>query len=90
MRRAVAGDIHSYQIDKRYIHKDGHTVWIRVSVSLLRNAADEPLHFVAQFEDISQHKQAEAALVASELAYRTLSDSKPAVNAISFVIGIIS
>ncbi|MDB5076301.1 MAG: multi-sensor signal transduction multi-kinase [Chloroflexi bacterium] len=73
MRRAVAGEIHSYQIDKRYIHKDGHTVWIRVSVSLLRNAAGDPLHYVAQFEDISQRKQAEAALVASEHAYRELS-----------------
>ena len=61
-RRLLAGEIHAYQMEKRYIHKDGHIVWIVLSRSLVRDAGGEPLHFVAQIEDITPRKQAEQKL----------------------------
>jgi len=46
-------------MEKRYLHRDGHIVWILLSVSLVRDAEGEPVHFVSQIEDISERKRAE-------------------------------
>jgi len=59
VEQMLAGKIKSYQLDKRYIHKLGHVIWIRLSVSLVRDASGAPVHFVSQIQDISQQKQAE-------------------------------
>lgn len=55
----LAGQIGHYQMEKRYFHKDGHIVWIRLSGSLINDEQGQPLHFVAQIEDITGAKQAE-------------------------------
>jgi PAS domain S-box-containing protein len=62
MTRVLAGDINTYQMEKRYLHKRGHVVWILLSVSLVRDAAGQPLYFISQINDITERKQAEQAL----------------------------
>jgi PAS domain S-box-containing protein len=56
----------SYQMEKRYFHKQGHIVWVLLSVSLVWGEQDNPLFFIAQIEDITQRKQAEEALRAAK------------------------
>lgn len=56
------GKIRSHHVEKRYIRKDGDEVWINVSLVLIRNVHNEPLHFVSQIEDITERKRAEEAL----------------------------
>jgi two-component system, cell cycle sensor histidine kinase and response regulator CckA len=56
----IAGAIPSYQMEKRYFNADGGTVWVLLSVSLVRAGDGTPLHFVSQIEDITQRKHAEA------------------------------
>lgn len=60
-KQILAGEISNYHMEKRYIHKQGHAVWILLSVSLVRTDDGQPLHIVAQIQDISQRKQSEAA-----------------------------
>ena len=57
-RRMLAGDFSSYQMEKRYIHKDGHVVWIHLSVSLVRDADGTPAYSVAQVLDITERMRA--------------------------------
>lgn len=52
----LEGKAVSYQIEKRYFHKDGHDVWVFLCVSLVRDEDGEPLHFIAQIQDISRRK----------------------------------
>ena len=59
VRQMLAGAIQTYQMDKRYIHKLGHTIWIRLSVSLVRDPAGAPAYFVSLIQDISQQRYAE-------------------------------
>ncbi len=61
-RAVLAGEIRSYRMEKRYLHKDGRVVWVMLSVSLVRDAAGRPLHFVAQIEDITARKRFEEDL----------------------------
>ena len=78
----IAGKRGFYRMEKRYFHRDGHTVWINLTASLVRGPAGEPLHFVSQIEDITERKRladslAEArdqALTASRLKSEFLAN----------------
>jgi PAS domain S-box-containing protein len=59
----LIGDISNYHLEKRYIHKDGQTIWGHISVSLIRDAQDRPLYFVTHIQDITTRKLAELTLV---------------------------
>lgn len=71
VRQLIAGEIRDYHMTKRYLHKQGHIVWILLSVSLVRDESGEPLYFISQIQDITERKRIEDALRISEEAYRT-------------------
>src|ERR1700730_4500647 len=77
VQRMLEGSIPHYQMEKRYLRKDGHLVWILLSVSLVRDGGGQPLYFVSQIQDISARKEAEAGLIESELRYRIIADLVP-------------
>lgn len=56
MRALLRGDISNYTIEKRYFHKNGSIVWVRLSVSLVRDDAGNPKYFISEIHDISQQK----------------------------------
>ncbi|SET97402.1 PAS domain S-box-containing protein [Myxococcus fulvus] len=60
-QRLLSGEVHSYQLEKRYIHQQGHPVSILLTGSLVRDPHGKPLHFIAQAQDISQRKKLERA-----------------------------
>jgi PAS domain S-box-containing protein/diguanylate cyclase (GGDEF)-like protein len=57
VRRMLAREIDSYQLEKRYIRKDGGIVWIALGVSLLLQPDGTPRHFISQIQDITLRKQ---------------------------------
>lgn len=59
MADLIAGCIDKYQVEKRYIRKDGRVMWGRLTVSLLGQGNGGPHHFVAMVEDITERKRAE-------------------------------
>ncbi len=56
MLRVAAGEIPGYQIDKRYLHADGHVLWVSLSVSMVRSADGQPRYMIGQLEDITERK----------------------------------
>lgn len=79
-RRLLAGEINHFQIEKRYLHKQGHIVWIFLSVGLVRDRASAPLYFVSQIQDITERKRTEAALRESHnLLYGILNGADDAI-----------
>ncbi|HEY9832135.1 MAG TPA: PAS domain S-box protein [Stenomitos sp.] len=66
LEQVLAGEIGYFHLEKRYLHKQGHNVWVILSVSLVRDEFDQPLYFIAQIQDISDRKQAEQSLHKSE------------------------
>ena len=69
----LRGEIESYQMEKRYLHKQGHVVWVLLSVSLVRSADGVPLHFISQMQDISARKAAERAVRESEERFQLVT-----------------
>lgn len=62
VRQMLAGEIRTYQMEKRYLQASSRWIWILLSVSLVKDIEDKPLYFIAQIQDINQRKQAEAKL----------------------------
>ena len=58
----VAGEITSFLFEKRYLRKDDGMVWVKTSVSLVRDATGRPIQFVALAEPINDRKEAEATI----------------------------
>ncbi len=61
-RRLVAGEIRTYTMDERYVHKRGSIVWVTRAVSLVHDAKGNPQHFLAMIQDITEHKRTEQEL----------------------------
>ncbi|MDD3445527.1 MAG: EAL domain-containing protein, partial [Zavarzinia sp.] len=66
MRRVLDGEIDSYFLEKRFIRKDGTTLWGHLAASATRNAEGRVVQFIAQLENIDKRKRAEDALATSE------------------------
>ncbi|MBZ0284811.1 MAG: PAS domain S-box protein [Anaerolineae bacterium] len=63
----LAGEIPYYQLEKRYIRADKQALWIRITVSVLRDS-DGSIHYtMAIVEDISERKRMEQALIEEEV-----------------------
>ena len=64
LRQLAAGEISTYQMEKRYYHKHGHVVWVLLTVALVRGDNGEPLYFVSQIQDVSDRKRVERRIQA--------------------------
>ncbi len=57
VKQMLTGEIDHYALEKRYIRKDGSTVWINLTVTLILKENGEPDYFISAIEDISERKQ---------------------------------
>lgn len=77
LRKFLENEINSCTFEKRYIHKLGYPVWILLSVSTVYNDVNQLLYFVAQIQDITASKHAEAELRWQETLLRSMANSSP-------------
>lgn len=99
LRDLVDGRIHSYQIEKRYISKSGNTVWVMLTVSLVKDRAQQPLYFISQIEDISDRKQkdlqirvalAEKEMLLKEVYHRVKNNLQVVISLFNLQINSLS
>jgi hypothetical protein len=64
-----------YQMEKRYLRKDGSVIWTRLVVSLIQGTERKPQFAVGMVEDITTRKQVEEALQQSEEYFRALIEN---------------
>lgn len=76
-KETVEDNRKSYQLHKRYIHKDGHIVWALLTASLVKDKNDDPLYLISQVKDITEFKNTQAELSNSEESYRHLVEDSP-------------
>jgi PAS domain S-box-containing protein len=61
-QRLASGEISSFRMEKRYIRKDGVVIWGDMCTASVRDAQGRPLYCVTHVQDVTERKQAEAAL----------------------------
>ena len=67
IQRVLEGYIQSHEQEKRYIHEQGHTVWVQWHVSLLKDSETGTKRLFFQVQDISDRKMAEEKLTQDTL-----------------------
>ncbi len=77
VRAMIAGSISTYSMEKRYFRRDGDVFWANLTVSMLRDRAGAPQHFVSVVEDISDRKSTETALAESRARMQAIFDTVP-------------
>jgi PAS domain S-box-containing protein len=59
LRCMVTGELAVFDMEKRYIRKDGNAVWARVTANIIRDASGHPLRDTAVVQDMTERKQRE-------------------------------
>jgi PAS domain S-box-containing protein len=71
VRQLLAGEIPNFSMEKRYLRKDGSTVWVNISVSL----SHQDNYMIGVVEDISERKEAELRLQEQARELRQLNSA---------------
>ncbi len=66
INRVLAGEIDTFEIEKRYIHKEGNFVWVRMLSNVVRDAGGEIKYAIVAVVDISEQKKVQEELRESE------------------------
>ena len=66
----VAGQIDRYQVEKRYMHRDGHPIWVLCHISAVRDAGSSYQYALGQIQDITEAHQ-----LSTELSYQVTHDA---------------
>ncbi len=70
LAQTLTGQRERYALEKRYIHKKGHTVWAQLTVALIRTSDGLPDHFISVVQDITGAKATEQAVRTNERLLR--------------------
>ncbi len=68
--RVSRGELDDYARDKRYLRPDGTTVWVHITVGVVKDLSGRPLHLFSMTEDVTAQRQAEERLRVSAEALR--------------------
>ncbi len=63
IRSIISGEYVSRRWEKRYLHKDGHLIWVDLSTVLQMDFEQNPLYFITTIQDITDRKLAENAIM---------------------------
>jgi diguanylate cyclase (GGDEF)-like protein/PAS domain S-box-containing protein len=63
------GSVEDYQTETRYVHRDGHDVWVQLGVAAVRDDEGAVQYLIAQSHDVTERRRFEA-----ELAHQALHD----------------
>ena len=83
VRSLLAGEMETYLLEKRYLRKDGQSIWVQITTSLILTPQGTPKYFLRVVQDISIRKAAEFALRQSEAQLREQAQRELLLNQLS-------
>ncbi|MBU2019984.1 MAG: PAS domain S-box protein [Bacteroidetes bacterium] len=83
LRELKESKFESYQVEKRYYHKNGHLVWLISSVSMVKKEDGSPEYFILQLTDITERKLAFDQVINANKRIQGIIDASTYVSIIS-------
>jgi diguanylate cyclase (GGDEF)-like protein/PAS domain S-box-containing protein len=77
--KLLRGEVTAYSREKRYLRKDGQTIWANISLTAVRGADGAPAHVISIIQDITDRKRTEQALRESEEQFHQLANNIPQI-----------
>jgi diguanylate cyclase (GGDEF)-like protein/PAS domain S-box-containing protein len=68
-RALLSGALESYETEQRYLHRDGHEVWVKIGVTAVRDDDGVVSYVICQAHDITTRRRFE-----EELTHKALHD----------------
>ncbi|RPJ51154.1 MAG: PAS domain S-box protein, partial [Methanobacteriota archaeon] len=72
LKDVLEGKLNSYQIEKRYVRKNGQIYWVRLINSVVRTPEGKPQYFVTMIEDINEQKHSAEELQKSQARFQAI------------------
>jgi diguanylate cyclase (GGDEF)-like protein/PAS domain S-box-containing protein len=85
--RLLAGEIDSYEMDKRFIRKDGETIHTHLTAACYRNDGRDQF-VVAGLLDITERKRADEVMKLAALLYQNSSEAMTVTDASGTILDI--
>jgi len=76
VHQVLNGQTFGFDMEKRYIRKDGAVIWVRLGVSVVSDSVGQAVYFVGVLEDISARKAAMAELAKAKVQAEDANRSK--------------
>ncbi|BDI14339.1 hypothetical protein ANSO36C_01410 [Nostoc cf. commune SO-36] len=76
LQQLIAGEVETFSIEKRYLHKTGNIIWVNLTVSLIRDIIGKPIYIIGVVKDIRERKQAEENICKALEKEKELSELK--------------
>ena len=74
-QRVVKGELPDYHMEKRYLRKNGGSVWVNVNMTVIRDEAGRPFRAMASIEDITERRHAESRLLLQSAALEAAANA---------------
>lgn len=71
----ISGQRDSYEIDRRYIRRNGEVFWAHVTMSSVRGSDGKPLYLVGMVIDIDEQKKMQERIRESEARFQAIFDN---------------
>lgn len=86
-QRLIRGEIKSFELEKRYIRKNGEIVWVYLNCSGVYDEDGRLVHFLTYIRDVNEQKRVEQAFRESENKWTRVIETVPIGIAISTIDG---
>src|SRR5436190_304753 len=83
------GKLPFYEIEGRYVHKDGRPVWVRKFVSVLLDSNGNPTNLVVLVTDIQERKRAERLLNSQKKSLEMVVTGSPLCEVLAFLAQVV-
>lgn len=84
------GNLETYQVEKRFFHKNDTIVWVSLSASMVKDINDKPIHFIYQLQDISAKIAAQEEIIYANQKLTAIYNSVNVVIIATNLNGIIT